>query len=308
MGSKIEHTLRGLSIGSCFAENIAARMRRAKFRLMSNPFGVLYNPISIASALETLATGRRFAEADMLECNGLWCSFSFHGSFSTADRGQALDGMNRAVEAGSAALAEADYIIITFGTAHVYEYEGSVVANCHKFPASTFGRRRLGVEEIVERYSALIERGALQGKRIIFTVSPVRHIKDGLAENNLSKATLLLAIDRLVQKYPAAQYFPAYEIVMDDLRDYRFFKSDMLHPSETAVDYIWKLFRGAAVGERARQAIDEAEKIADAMEHRPFNPDTPQHKAFRAAMLKKTEALQAKYPEIDWSKELDFFS
>lgn len=312
---RIGYDTPGLSLGSCFAENISARMRALKFPVASNPFGVLFNPASIATAIEILDAGRTFDRSALAECSGVWSSFHFHGGFSSADPDEALGKMNEAVQQGSAALRDCDYLVITFGTAWIYELSenmggcaaGEVVANCHKFPATAFRRRRLSVDEIVTRYETLLQ-GPLAGKHIILTVSPVRHIKDGLAGNSASKATLVLAAQQLAERHHNIDYFPSFEIVNDDLRDYRFYAADMLHPSDVAVDYIWEVFSANAVSPEALQAAGEIGKLVAAAQHRPLNPDTAQYREFVRAMREKAARLQEKYPQIDLTAELEFFA
>lgn len=329
---KIDYSMNGLSIGSCFADNIAARLRRAKFPVENNPFGVLYNPLSVADTLEAINSGRVFTEDDLVRDGDLWSNFSFHGSFSSTDSAKALAAMNDAVKKGRKALKAADYVILTFGTAWVYElnqeYSGEenegenlfararrivremarprVVANCHKFPAKVFTRRRLAVSEIVDIYSILFDT-ILKGKRVLLSVSPVRHVKDGLDENNVSKATLLLAASELTAKFDNVDYFPAFEIVNDELRDYRFYKEDMLHPSDLAVEYIWDVFRETLFAKKTAEAAAEIQNVVTAAEHRPLNPDSSSHRRFLRSMLKKAEALQKKYPGLDLSKEIEYF-
>ena len=229
----------------------------------------------------------------------------------------ALGAMNRSVAEGAQALHAADYVILTFGTAWVYELvlpntiptESSsvIVANCHKFPADRVLRRRLKVSEIVEVYQKLLD-GPLRDKQVILTVSPVRHLKDGAPENAVSKAVLRLAADELVKRYPEqVVYFPAYEIVQDELRDYRFYAADMVHPSDIAVDYLWERFCAVALSPRSQEAAREAERIAADMEHRPLHPDTEAYRRFLAAAATRVAELQRKYPEIDFSNELSFF-
>ncbi len=305
-GQKIDHSQHGFSIGSCFAESIAGKLRQYKFPLAGNPFGVLYNPFSIAGALESLAEGRMWTEDDLSENGGLWFSWDHHGRFSAATSVGALAEINKAASEGAEALAKAGYIVITFGTAWVFELDGRVVANCHKQPAQVFTRRRLTVDEIVSRFSALME-GPLKGKQVIFTVSPVRHLKDGFEENSLSKAVLRCAVGELVEKYPGAHYFPAYEILNDDLRDYRFYADDLVHPSDAAVEYIWEKFSGAAFGEKTLALLPQIENAVRAAAHRPFNIDTKAHAAFRRTMLGQIRQLQAAHPEIDFTSEMEFF-
>ena len=210
------------------------------------------------------------------------------------------------LESGPDGLAEADYVLVTFGTAWVYEEGGRVVANCEKRPAHLFTRRRLSTEEIAVRFDALM-RGPLRGKQTVFTLSPVRHLKDGFEENSLSKAILRLAIAEIVESHPAAQYFPAFEALTDDLRDYRFYGPDLAHPSAEAVEYIWGKFAAAAFGPETQKLLPEIEKIVRATEHRPFGPDTPQHGEFRSGMLARAKELASRHPEVDMGAEIDFF-
>lgn len=330
---KIDYSMHGLSIGSCFAENIAAKLRLSKFPVVSNPFGVLYNPFTIADTIDAVSTGRVFTADDLVREGDLWSSFAFHGSFSSTDPDKALAAMNMAVVNGRKALNDADYVILTFGTAWVYELnpdyadkdgEGQenilmrakrimremsrprIVANCHKFPAKAFSRRRLTVDEIIDVYSLLLDT-ALAGKQVLLSVSPVRHIKDGLEENNVSKSTLLLAATGLAEKYDNVDYFPAFEIVNDELRDYRFYKDDMVHPSDQAVEYIWKIFGETLFTKKTAGTAVEIRQLATAAAHRPLNPESVSHRRFLRSMLKKAEALQKKYPEIDLSAEIAYF-
>ncbi len=212
------------------------------------------------------------------------------------------------LEAYPAGLDEAGYVLVTFGTAWVFEERGRVVANCEKRPAHLFTRRRLSAAEIVERFDALM-RGPLGGKQVIFTVSPVRHLKDGFEENSLSKATLRLAIAEIIARHPAtAQYFPAFETLNDDLRDYRFYGPDLAHPSAEAVEYIWEKFAAAAFEPETLKLLPQIEAIVRAAEHRPFTPDTEEHALFRRTMLARACDLAARHPEVDLSAEIEFFS
>ena len=307
---KIDHSQRVLFVGSCFAENIAQYMLKAKFNTTCNPFGVLYNPASIANMFETLQQKRTFFESDLTPAkdNSLWCSFSFHGSFSDQDPYTALTKMNDAVMIGADSLLRSDVVIITFGTAWIYQLlEGEqTVANCHKFSSSIFNRKLLSVEEIVETYDKIVSQ-TLKDKEVIFTVSPIRHIKDGLSENTISKATLHLAIKELTHKHQNASYFPSYEIMLDDLRDYRFYAEDMVHPSKLAVDYIWNIFSDSLFSDKTKNLVKDVEKIADAMNHRPFNPNSTAHLKFKDSIFSRTLKLQETYPQMDMSRELAYF-
>ena len=298
----MEHGAKVFALGSCFAENISERLAKAKFSIASNPFGVLFNPESIANAIDRLVDTRSFAVCDITAGRESYFSFDAHSSLDGKTHTEAFANLNRAVAQGSKALAEAEWVILTFGTAWVYEHEGRVVANCHKQPASHFERRRLSVEEIVERYSLLFE-GALRDKKVILTVSPVRHIGDGLQENSVSKATLRLAVEELVAKYENALYFPSYEILIDDLRDYRYYADDLAHPSKMAVDYVWERFCEAVLTPKAQAKLPQIAQIVAAAEHRPFNPESEAHKEFCRKMLEKIENM----PELDFDSERKAF-
>ncbi len=298
----IDHSAKIFALGSCFAENISERLRRAKFSVTTNPFGVLFNPLSIANAIERLSDTRAFAVCDIREGKEGFFSFDAHSSLDGKTHTEIFANLNQAVAQGSKALHDAELVILTFGTAWVYEREGKVVANCHKQPAKEFERRRLSVEEIVERYRTLFE-GVLRDKRVILTVSPVRHLGDGLQENSLSKAILRLAVEELVAKYENAHYFPSYEILIDDLRDYRYYADDLAHPSKMAVEYVWERFCEYALTDKARELLPKIEQIVSAAEHRPFNPESEEHRAFCRKMLAKTETM----PEIDFTNEKTIF-
>ncbi len=294
----IDHSAKIFALGSCFAESISERLRRAKFSVMTNPFGVLFNPLSIASALERLADTRAFAVCDIRKGKEGFYSFDAHSSLDGATQTEIFANLNQAVAQGSKVLHDAEWVVLTFGTAWIYERDGRVVANCHKQPASEFERRRLSVAEIVERYRGLFE-GVLRDKRVILTVSPVRHIGDGLQENSVSKATLRLAVEELVAQYENAYYFPSYEILIDDLRDYRYYADDLAHPSKMAVEYVWERFCEGVLSENARRLLPQIEQIVAAAEHRPFNPTSEAHKQFCRKMLTKI----AEMPEIDFTLE-----
>ena len=298
----LEYGAKIFALGSCFAESISERLARAKFSVVSNPFGVLFNPFSIANAIERLDSARSFAVCDIESGRETYFSFDAHSSLNGKTHTEAFANLNRAVAQGAKALSESDWVILTFGTAWVYEKEGRVVANCHKQPASQFCRRRLSVSEIVERYSPLFE-GVLRDKKVILTVSPVRHVGDGLQENSVSKATLRLAVEELVAKYENAHYFPSYEILIDDLRDYRYYADDLAHPTKMAVDYVWERFCEAALTPQAQAKLPQIEQIVAASEHRPFNPEGEAHKLFCRKMLEKIESM----PELDFTSETKVF-
>ena len=292
-----------LSIGSCFAENMAQRLRQAKFNAVSSPTGILFNPLSIASTINRFAEAAAPSAEELVFNNGLWHSFDAHSSLSSPSKEATLEALTKAITEGHNALKQASHVIITLGTAWVYTLEnGTVVANCHKFPHSHFTRRRLSVEEVVQALELLCSK-TLSGKHIIFTISPVRHIADGLAENTLSKATLRVAVDIVCSRCSNAHYFPAYECLNDDLRDYRFYADDMVHPSQQAVEYIWEKFTEVAIEEKSRALMPQVAKVVAAASHRPFNPESREYAAFCRNNLRLIEEL----PNIDFSEERAIF-
>lgn len=235
---KIGYEDRILMVGSCFSDEIGAQMQERYLNVTCNPFGTLYNPLSIAQALTMTDT------PELIEHDGLWHSMAHHGAFSRATKEEAEQAVRASIETMQKALKEASVVIVTFGTAWVYEMNGAIVGNCHKLPERCFNRRRLSVEEIVEAWKPILAQ--YPDKKWLFTVSPIRHIRDGLHENQISKATLLQAVEQLVlnsSPSPATRrYFPSYEIMLDELRDYRFYADDLVHPSSLAVNYIWERF------------------------------------------------------------------
>ena len=236
---KIGYEDRILMVGSCFSDEIGAQMQERYLNVTCNPFGTLYNPLSIAQAFSL-----QLSEVNFQFHDGLWHSMAHPGAFSRATKEEAEQAVRASIETMQKALKEASVVIVTFGTAWVYEMNGAIVGNCHKLPESCFNRRRLSVEEIVEAWKPILAN--YPDKKWLFTVSPIRHIRDGLHENQISKATLLQAVEQLVlnsSPSPATRrYFPSYEIMLDELRDYRFYADDLVHPSSLAVNYIWERF------------------------------------------------------------------
>ena len=307
---KISHLSKSLLLGSCFAENIGCLMRENKFDCDVNPFGILYNPLSVSKALDDIIACKHYGPDDLFFHQECYHSYMHHGSFSATNREMVLDTINTRLSKASQRLAQTEVLIITFGTAWVYYLQSTreVVSNCHKMPAKTFVRERLTVNDIVETYSSLIAKlqQCSPNLRLLFTVSPIRHVKDGLHENQLSKATLLLAIDELTRKFPEqVSYFPAYEIVMDELRDYRFYADDMVHPSALAVQYIWERFCELYFSADTLQLMKECSNLARALAHRPLKPDSTEYKRFLGQIVLKIERLNEKYPYLDLKKELE---
>ena len=302
LGVKIGYENRVLALGSCFAAHIARKLAGAKFRVAENPSGILFNPLSIAAAIRSYADPAPVTRGELGFDGEVWHHFGFHGDFSAPTADEALQKMNAARQAGADALRTADRIVLTFGTAWVYERQGEAVANCHRRPAAEFSRRRLSVEEIVETFAELIE-GPLAGKQIILTVSPVRHTGDTLAGNAVSKAALRLAAEELAERFPDVHYFPAYEILNDDLRDYRFYADDLVHPAPQAVEYVWEKFSAAVLSEQARRLLPDVRHIVVAAAHRPRNPQSATYREFCRRRLEEIAAL----PQIDFRTEAEYF-
>lgn len=255
-----------LLLGSCFADSIGQIMAEHYLNVTCNPFGTLYNPLSIAQALQMTEV------PPLIEHDGLWHSMAHHGSFSRASRDEAEQAVKASIETMQAALQQASVVIVTFGTAWVYEMSGEIVGNCHKLPESSFTRRRLSVEEIVAAWQPILER--YPNKHWLFTVSPIRHIRDGLHENQLSKATLLQAVEQIVDgKWTngKSHYFPSYEIMLDELRDYRFYADDLVHPSSLAVRYIWERFADTFCTPQTKNELMIQHKRWQYDHHRPLH-------------------------------------
>ena len=264
---KIGYEDRILMLGSCFSDEIGAQMAQRNMQVTCNPFGTLYNPLSIAQAINL-----QLHQLPLVEYDGLWHSMAHHGSFSRPTKEESEQAINESVEVMQRALNEATVVIVTFGTAWVYEMNGEVVANCHKMPENWFTRRRLTVEEIVATWKPILEQ--YKDKYWIFTVSPIRHIKDGLHENQLSKATLLMAVDQMVNSQWSngkLHYFPSYEILLDELRDYRFYADDLVHPSSLAVNYIWERFADTYCTNQTRNQMNIELKRWKFDHHRPLH-------------------------------------
>ncbi|MDE6482537.1 MAG: GSCFA domain-containing protein, partial [Rikenellaceae bacterium] len=295
--------------GSCFAVNIHRRMRRNKLPSECNPFGPLYNPASICRALTLLEEGHRYTADDLFNRDGLYCHYDFHTSACGPDPTETLRGMNMAVDTGRKALMAADAVIITLGTSFVYtlKSDGQTVANCNKMPAALFDRSMLSPETIRDMLLEKLSAPIYKDKTVILTVSPIRHLSDGLAANSRSKAHLITAACAVADRLPGAVYFPSYEIMYDELRDYRFYADDMIHPSEAAADYIWERFFEAAYDDETHAYVAAVAEIRKGAEHRPFNPQSQSYKDFAAAMLRKIASLKARYPEAPLEEEVSFF-
>ncbi|MDR3140820.1 MAG: GSCFA domain-containing protein [Tannerellaceae bacterium] len=297
-------------MGSCFAENIGTKLNEAKFTADINPFGILYNPASVALSLKALLYPAPFSPGELFEHEGLFHSFAHHGRFSAPSPEESSDKINRRLAVSAANLSKASRLILTFGTAFVYRLKsnGRIVSNCHKLPEKMFFREFVPADAILAEWNTLLLSLWEQNPdvKVLFTVSPVRHWRDGAHANQLSKATLLLAVDALQKKYPERiAYFPAYEIMMDELRDYRFYAGDMLHPSSVAIDYIWECFTRHCLARESQVVLKEWLEIQKAINHKPFRPQSEGYRQFISQTLLKAEQINRKFPYFDMAKEIE---
>lgn len=299
-----------MTLGSCFSSNIGDKLVSSKFNCVVNPYGVLYNPASIASVLNKLLNAELHDERDIFMHDELWNSWMHHGSFSTPSKEDLLTNINDVLQATRKQMKTLNALFLTFGTSWVYQLkeENRVVANCHKVPERNFNRYKLSVQEILLIYQELIDRLILQNKelKIIFSISPIRHIRDGLVENQLSKATLLVATHELCRLYPSnCFYFPSYEIMVDELRDYRFYTDDMVHPTTMAINYLWEQFKSVFFEKETIDLILACEKIFKDLNHRPLKPNSNQYIRFLEHLVEKMEQITKKRPTLDFRKEIE---
>lgn len=307
--TEIRHTDRLMLFGSCFVENIGNVLLENKFRCNVNPYGILYNPLSISVALRQLLEGKVYTEADLFEVEGVWHSWMHHSTFSSSCPHECVETINRSLSEASSLLTETDWLVVTWGTSYVYFHQelGQVVGNCHKQPQRLFLRRRLEVEEIVDEWADLLD--ALRRRnpklKILLTVSPIRHMKDGMHGNQLSKSVLLLAADKLCRTCPDCFYFPSYEIVMDELRDYRFYADDMLHPSGKAVEYIWECFSKTFFSAATFDVLKQWQEIRRGINHKPFDRESEAYRKFLSQIVLKIHQVKEKFPYFEVQKELE---
>ena len=308
---KINYSKRAAFVGSCFTEHIGRRMESLKFPVLVNPFGILYNPVSVKNAVNRIILGLDFTEQDLVYHKGLWHSMMHHGDYSSPDQRQCLKKINDSIKDAEAFLQKADVLFITFGTAWLYEYKatGEAVGNCHKLPGEAFNKRLLNADEItIEFYQLLNDlQNYNPNLEVVLSVSPVRHLKDGFYENTISKAVLSVAIHQISERFENVHYFPSYELLQDDLRDYRFYADDLIHPSGKAVDYIFQYFSDAFFGPTVEQRMAEVEQIVKAARHRIIHPGTKENRIFAQNILTKIEAQTSKSPKLDFSAEEKHF-
>lgn len=308
---KITYSDAVMFIGSCFASEIGSKMTEGCMPVMINPAGTIYNPVSVADTLKMISARKLFNIADLYCYNEVWLSFSHYTNFSSNDPEKVLEKINSGIEEASAFLKKAKFLFITFGTSWIFRLaeNGRPVSNCHKLPASFFTRELLTVAGISEMWNTILTglHKDYPGLKIIFTISPVRHWKDGAHGNQVSKSTLLLSVEELLKHPSSPDYFPAYEIMMDELRDYRFCDKDMLHPSESAVEYIWEAFSATYLDRETTRIWKDAASVTRAMSHRLTSDSQIKTNEFARNMLRKISVLETSNLQIDLKKQRKYF-
>ncbi len=309
--SPISYQHKIMLVGSCFTEHIGNNLSDLKFNIIQNPNGILFEPISVCRSLVSYIQNKQYKAADLFQLNELWQSWDHHSRFSNPDIELALNGINQSQQTAHEFLKEADWLIITLGSSFVYKLKEDhrFVANCHKAPAQTFDKYLIPIDEQI----ATIDNAMHQlfhfnpQLKIIFTISPVRHLRDGVVENNRSKARLIETVHHLVNKFDRLFYFPAYELVIDVLRDYRFYDIDLAHPNYAATQFVMEKFSEFAFREPTLELMKEIKQIVTAKNHKPFHAGSNQHQQFLKQHYEKTKAIAEAYPGLDFSTELAFF-
>jgi lysophospholipase L1-like esterase len=297
----IDYNTKLLLLGSCFSENIGDKLNYFKFQTNQNPFGILFHPKAIENLITNAINKKEYIAEDLIFQNERWHSFDAHSNLSSPDKSELLGNLNSAIIATNKQLKEATHIIITLGTSWVYRFieTDTIVANCHKIPQKKFLKELLSVDEVTESLEAIIAllKSVNKDVNVLFTVSPIRHLKDGFLENTQSKSHLITAIHSILNA-DNISYFPSYEIMMDELRDYRFYAEDMVHPNKTAINYIWERFIETWISENSQATMKEVETIQKGISHRPFNENSEQHQKFLKNLEVKKEKLKSRFSFI----------
>lgn len=309
---KINHNTCVFFIGSCFSQVLGARWKEYKGKAMYNPFGTVYNPVSIHKMLNVIS-GRSLPSRDSISAyNGIYFHPDYHSDMSALSKDEVFENIRKSTTEGADFLDDAAYIFITLGTAFVYEDKtsGQVVANCHKLPAQHFQKRMLSPDEIKDSLHQILDliSTKIPNSQVVWTVSPVRHIKDGLIVNNWSKARLIDAIHSVILEMQSSHYFPAYEIVMDQMRDYRYYDHDLIHPGPEAQEMVWQYFADTYFDEETKKLLPEIQKILSAYRHRPRFPEHPDYARFSEQQIKAIQAILKRYPELDFGEEIRHFT
>jgi len=309
---KINYAAPLLFIGSCFTEHIGTHLQQLKFNVLQNPNGILFDPHSVSDSLISYIQNRQYTERDLFFLNELWQSWHHHSMFSGNEKNKCLRLINEAQDHAHQFLKKTKWVIVTLGSAFSYRLKetGMPVANCHRAPAQWFNKHLMNVDEINTVLDNCIHQLFFFNPdiRIIFTVSPVRHLRDGIIENNRSKARLIEVVHNLTNKFDKLHYFPAYELVIDVLRDYRFFDIDMVHPNYQATEFVLEKFSRHFIDEPSQELMEEVRKITIAKKHKAFHPDSHAHRQFLFSNFEKAQQLNMKYPFLDMSDEINYFS
>ena len=302
--NKLNHNSNIISFGSCFAESIGSKLKKNKFNISINPFGIIYNPISIFDLLSEILNNTVNFETSIVENKEIWNSLLLHSKFSSLTKSELISNFNAIQQELVIQLQESDTLIFTFGSAFIYKHiEKNIdVANCHKISSKEFKKRLLTINEISSSFNKFISilKKANKAVNIIFTVSPIRHLRDGLENNSLSKSTLRIAINKIQEEHLNTYYFPSFELLIDDLRDYRYYKNDLLHPTPFAENYIWNKFQNTFFDSQSKQTLDEFQNLNSSINHRPFNPKSDEHQLFLKKLLKKLEEFT-----LDCTEEIE---
>src|SRR3970040_2253332 len=296
----IDYNSKIVSLGSCFAVNMSEKLDYYKLQNVCNPFGILFHPLAIEKLVNFAVSGKRFTESDIFYHNERWHCFDAHSDLSNSNKETLLESLNEILISTSRQLREASHVIITYGTSWVYRniQSDTIVANCHKVPQKQFRKELLSVGQMQESIANTLKfiHSVNPNCSVVFTVSPVRHIKDGFVENQWSKSNLIAALHQIINcQLSIINYFTSYEIMMDELRDYRFYAEDMLHPNQVAIDYIWERFKETNIAETAYETMDAVATIQKSLQHRPFNPDSESHQKFEANLQDKISKMVSQY-------------
>jgi hypothetical protein len=300
--NQIDYNSNVLLLGSCFSNNIGKKLDYFKFQNLQNPFGILFHPKGIETLIENAVNQKQYSEKDLFFHNEQWHCFDVHSQLSHTSKECLISQLNSEINVTTSKLKTASHVIITLGTAWVYRYikSNTIVANCHKVPQKDFNKELLSVEEVIESLRNVLNliRSINYNASIIFTVSPVRHLKDGFIENSQSKAHLLAAIHQVIKQQ--SFYFPSYEIMMDELRDYRFYNEDMIHPNKIAINYIWDKFKYVWISDSSYKIMDAVNSIQKGFQHKPFNPKSDAHQEFLQKLEVEKSSLKKDFPHISF--------
>ena len=300
----IDYNSKIILLGSCFSDNIGQKLSYHKFESIQNPFGILFHPKAIESVIKNALCKKKYTEKDVFFLNERWQSFEAHSKLSSSSKEEIIEQLNKASVSINKAVKNSTHFIITLGTSWVYRFNesGEIVANCHKVSQNKFKKELLSVAEINKSLSLIISliKEINPSISFIFTVSPVRHLKDGVIENQQSKSHLISALHQIIPIHKNSFYFPSYEVMMDELRDYRFYKEDMIHPNQIAINYIWEKFYENWLSDEALELKKEVIKIQRGLEHKPFNPNSEGHQQFLSSLQEKIKTLKKKYSHISF--------